>query len=426
MPGGGQVRDVAVTGVGVVSALGHDVDSFLGGLTSGTVRIHPAPWAREGPGEYFSWMSLVTAFNPLDWMGEKVRDGTDLFSQYALAAATQAVGSAGLTDAVPPSAAVVHGTTMGGVRGLMKAQHDLEAKGPAAIDRKTMIRIWPNMAAAQIAMRFGLHGPQLTVTSACASSLDAVGVAAGMIASGRAPVAIVGGTDAGWQLPPELADESFVPALFYSRSQYGVNSAQRDPNRASLPFDTDRNGVVGGEGSAFFVLEDAESARNRGATVLAEIAGYASLADGFHPSSPEPSGKWEAEAMRQALANAELPAGEVGAVVAHATATPKGDTAEIRAINEVYGDHAGRLHAMSFKGHIGHTGASAGGMGLLIAIGALTRGVLPHTACTVNPDPEADFHVVTEAPVGIDTKAVQVNAFGFGGQNASVVVTRSA
>jgi len=156
------VRDVAVTGLGVVSALGHDVDSFIDGLTNGTVRIRAAPWAREGPGEYFSWMSLVTSFDPMDWMDEKVRDGTDLFSQYALGAAIQAVTSVGLADTIPPGAAVVHGTTMGGVRALMKAQHDLEANGPAAIDRKTMIRIWPNMAAAQIAMRFGLHGPHLT------------------------------------------------------------------------------------------------------------------------------------------------------------------------------------------------------------------------------------------------------------------------
>jgi len=205
-----------------------------------------------------------------------------------------------------------------------------------------------------------------------------------------------------------------------------VNSAQRDASRASLPFDRDRNGVVGGEGSAFLVLEDAAAARRRGVPILAEIAGYASLADGYHPSSPEPSGKWEAEVMRRALADADVPPGEVGAVVAHATATPKGDTAEIRAINEVYGQHARGLHPMSFKGHIGHAGASAGGMGILIAVAALTRGVLPHTAGTVNPDPEADFHVVTQAPVAVDTRAVQVNAFGFGGQNASVVVTRPA
>ncbi len=130
--------------------------------------------------------------------------------------------------------------------------------------------------------------------------------------------------------------------------------------------------------------------------------------------------------MLRALGDADIPAAEVGAVVAHATATPKGDTAEIRAINTVYGKHASGLHAMSFKGHIGHTGASAGGMGILIAVAALNRGVLPHTACTTNPDPEADFHVVTRAPVEVDTRAVQVNAFGFGGQNASVVVARPA
>jgi 3-oxoacyl-[acyl-carrier-protein] synthase II len=417
---------IAITGLGVVSALGHDVKSFHQSLASGTVQIAAAPWAREGPGEYFSWMSLISEFEPLDWMDDKVRDGTDLFSQYALAASAQAIESAGLAGAMPETAAVVHGTTMGGVRGLMQAQHDLEAGGPAAINRKTMIRIWPNMAAAQIAMRWGLHGPQLTVASACASSLDALGTAAGMIASGRTQVAVVGGTDAGWQLPAGSEDDSFVPALFYSRSQYGVNSPQRDASRASLPLDADRSGAVGGEGSAFFVLEDADSARRRGAPVLAELAGYASLADGFHPSSPEPSGRWEAEAMRRALADAGVRPQDVGAVVAHATATQKGDTAEIRAINTVYGQHAENVHVMSSKGHIGHTGASAGGMGVLIAVAALRDGTLPHTAGTTRPDPEARFHVVTQAPVAFDTQAVQVNAFGFGGQNASVVITRPA
>jgi 3-oxoacyl-[acyl-carrier-protein] synthase II len=418
---------VAITGLGVVSALGNDVESFHRGLAGGQVRIAAAPWAGDGPGQYFSWMSLISEFEPLDWMDDKVRDGTDLFSQYALAASAQAIESAGLAGgAMPETAAVVHGTTMGGVRGLMKAQHDLESRGPAAIDRKTMIRIWPNMAAAQVAMKWGLHGPQLTVASACASSLDALGTAAGMIASGRTQVAIAGGTDAGWQLPEGAEDDSFVPALFYSRSQYGVNSSERDPSRASLPFDADRTGVVGGEGSAFFVLEDADSARRRGATVLAELVGYASLADGYHPSSPEPTGRWEAEAMRRALADARVHPEEVGAVVAHATATQKGDSAEIRAINTVYGDHAENVHAMSFKGHIGHTGASAGGMGVLIAVAALTNGTLPHTAGTTRPDPEANFHVVTREPVAVDTRAVQVNAFGFGGQNASVVVTRPA
>ncbi len=415
---------VVVTGAGVVSPFGTGTKQFLAGLMSNVVTVAPAPWATED-GEIFGWYCVVPDFEPLDWMDERVAAGTDLFAQFALAAAQQSVTDAGLDTLDARRTAVVHGTSMGGMRALMKAQHESDTRGASSIDRKTLIKIWPNMAASQIAMRWRLHGPSLTICTACASSVDAIGTATRLIESGRADVAIAGGTEGGMPLASGRSDGDFVPATFQGQAAYGMTTPQRDPLRASLPFDRDRSGIVTGEGSAMLVLEREEHARARGATVLGRIAGYGSLSDSYHPSSPDPSGRWEAEVMREALDDAGMAPTQVDALVAHATATPKGDTAEIRAVNEVHGQRDAPLPVTSLKGHIGHTGAASGAMGAIVALNALREGMLPNIAGTRDVDPETEFHVVTGEPARIGPAAVQVNAFGFGGQDASLILHRA-
>lgn len=419
------MHDVVITGLGIVSALGQDVGSFVDGMLGGTVTVEPAPWASSDGGT-FAWWSSVRDFDARQWMDATVVAGSDLFAQFTLAAAEQCVRHAGIARLDPLRTAVVHGTTMGGTRALMKAQHQLERHGPAAIDRKTLIQIWPNMAASQIAMRWGLHGPQLTVCTACASSIDAIGTAAGLIATGRADAAITGGTDGGWPLASGEPDGDFVPATFHGQTLFGMTTRANDRLGASTPFDRDRTGIVTGEGSAMLLLERADLARARGARVLADVIGYGSLADGHHPSSPDPSGRWEAEAMRMALADADLTPDRVDAVIAHATSTPKGDLAEARAINEVHmGSGRSGLPVMSIKGHIGHTGAASGAMGVVVAVHAMNNGFLPHTAGTRNIEEEVAFDVVLDEPVAVDASVVQLNAFGFGGQDASLVLGRA-
>jgi 3-oxoacyl-[acyl-carrier-protein] synthase II len=411
-----------ITGVGMISPLGESVGEFLDGMHANAVAIAESPW-NDGNGAFAFW-AVVADFNPVDWMDERIAAGTDLFAQFAIAAADQAVRDAGLDELDPLRTAVVHGTSMGGMRALLKAQHQLETSGPATIERKTLIQMWPNMAASQIAMRFGLHGPQLTVCTACASSIDALGSARDLITTGRADVVIVGGTEGGMPLADGGADGDFVPATFYGQSLYGMTTPTRDPLRASLPFDRERSGIVNGEGSAMLVLESASHARARGATILAEVAGYASLADGFHPSSPEPNGKWEAAAMTLAQRDAGVSPAEVDALVAHATATPKGDSAEIRAINAVFEGRPEPLPVLSLKGHIGHTGAASGAMGTVVGIDAMRNGRLPNVAGTTDVDPEVEFRVVIEQPIAIEAGVVQLNAFGFGGQDSSLVIRR--
>lgn len=414
--------DVAITGLGIVSALGVSAEEFHRGLLADASGIRPAPWPADG--EEAAWLATATGFVPSDWMDERVEAGTDLFAQFALAASEQALRQADLGGLDPLRTAIVHGTSIGGARALMKAQHRLDAAGPGAIPRKTEIHIYPNMAASQIAMRHGLHGPSLTLTTACAASIDAIGTAARMLEASHADVAIAGGTDGGITLAGGGADGDFVPATFHTAFLYGMAARSADPRRAMLPFDVKRKGIVLGEGSAMVVLERGEHARRRGARVLGYVRGYGALADGYHPSAPDPSGRWEARAMELALAEAGIAAAEVDALLAHATGTPKGDTAEIRAINQVHGQRSRPLPVASIKGHIGHSGAASGAMALIAGVLGMHAGRFTHTSNTDEPDPDARFDVVIGGPRTIDYATLQVNAFGFGGQNASVIVTR--
>lgn len=415
------MEDVAITGIGIVSPFGTGHKPFMEGMLSGEITIELVE-RRSGGGS--TLRSIVPDFDPGEVLPAKVLEGTEVFAQFAVVAAAECLNAAGLERLDPRKTAIVHGTSMGGSSALLRAQHRLETSGPDAIDPKIMIQMWPNMAAAQIAMKWDLHGPQMTLCHACASSIDALGLAARMVSRGEVDVALAGGTEGGSRPNVEGLDDNFVPATMYAGTRYKMSSVERDPKRASLPFDRDRTGIVGAEGSVMFVLERGEHARARGADVLAYIRGHGSLADGYHPSSPEPTGAWERQVMEDALLDACLAPDDIDAVVAHATGTPTGDTAEIRALNELFTAPGRTVPAMSIKGTVGHTGAASGGMGVAVAINAMQNGVLPPTMGTRNLDPEIAFDVVLGEPIELRPRAVQVNAFGFGGQDASLVVSR--
>jgi 3-oxoacyl-[acyl-carrier-protein] synthase II len=405
---------VVITGRGIIAPNGNSVADYLDGLRNNVSGIGRISW----PGETDTfWFAPVRNFEATDWMDAKVADGTDLFAQWALAATEQARIDAGLDTFDSERTGVVHGTSMGGTRSLSEAQRAYERDGAAGVDRKTMIRILPNMAGSQLCMRYGLHGPLLTLTTACASSNDAIGNAARLIRSGEADVALTGGTEA-----VTLGDGDFAPAWYFAQAQYGMITNSTDERRTLTPFDQSRTGIVIGDGSAMFVIESEEHALARGATILAEIAGYASLADGPHPSAPDPNGTWEALVMRKALANAGIEPEQVDALYAHATGTAKGDTAEIRAINAV---HGGRdLPVTGIKGHTGHTGAASGAMSAVAALETFESGMFPNAFGTDVVDPDADFQVITQKPAHVDADVIQINSFGFGGQNASLVLRR--
>lgn len=425
---------VAITGTGVVSPIAVSSPAFVEALLRGERGIRPAPWSTQEAPALFG--RVHDGFDARAHLDDRLVRGTDGSARFALTACDEAVERAGLGRLVPGDeptfeseldplrTAVVHGTSMGGLFSLGKAQWRLEREGPEAVDPKTQIKIWCNMAAAQICMRHGLHGPSMTVTTACASSLDAMGTAAMYLEAGLADVALVGATEGGWTCDhPD--EEDFVLATSAAEVSYGMSTGSLDPARSMLPLDAERAGIVSGEGSAFLVLETADHAERRGAPILGWLTGYASLADGHHPSSPEPNGRWEARVMELALASAGRSPTEIDALVAHATGTPKGDQAEIRAINAVFAEAGNeRLTVTGLKGHTGHTGASSGAMNTIAALHALGGGDLVNIAGTTTPDPEIRFDVVLDRPRSLDVAVAQVNSFGFGGQNASVVLER--
>ena len=412
---------IAITGIGLVSALGCDRKEYFHRLKRGDSPIRAVALPNDAENRHIWWASVENVELP-EWCDETIRHGTDVLSQWAIAAADDALRDADLS-LDPLRTAVVHGTSLCGVQSVMRAQFEVDTSGPAGFPRKTMMKALTNMPAAQLCMHYGLHGPNLTITTACASTLDALGNAARMIESGLCDAAIAGGTEAGEMMTSGGMEGQFVPAMVYAPAAFGMQSPVTEARLASMPFDVKRSGVVGSEGSSFFVLERADLAAARGAHIYGYLCGYGSLADAYHPSAPEPSGQWEARAMTTALDDAGIEASAVDALIAHGTATPKGDTAEIRAINAVHGHRDVPLPVASTKGHFGHAAAASGGLSLASGLLGMRESTFVHTANTDQPDPEARFDVVIECPRNLDVKVLQINAFGFGGQNASIVVT---
>lgn len=401
--------DVAITGAGLLTPIGRNVEESWEAFLRGRLGI-----ARVAGGGGAWWWARIPEAYLAGRIDPTLRKRTDTFSQLALVTAEEALVQAAIPRLDPERTAVVVGSTMGGVPLLSEARAALETHGGQRVTPRLMALVIPNMAAGAIALRWGLHGPQLAIATACASSLDAIGRAARMIAQGEVDAAIAGGTET-----------LLAPVVAWSLDRAGALANGEDVRRASLPFDQRRTGFVMGDGSGTVVLERGESARARGAKILGYVRGYASLADAYHITSPEPSGRWEARAMERALEDARIGIGEIDAIYAHGTATLVGDAAEIKAINAVYGSRATPVPVTSLKGHIGHGMAASGVTSVVAALRGFAEQRLVQTLGTEIVDPEVRFDLVLGAPREVALRAAQINAFGFGGQNASLVVTRA-
>jgi 3-oxoacyl-[acyl-carrier-protein] synthase II len=399
------MEHVAVTGLGIVSPIGSSAKSFWERLLEGKRAIAPIPDRSRLSGNGL-WAAVGEEFLAESSLPRAALRNTDRFTQYALAAAHEALT---LADLSPPPArtAVIIGNTMGGFHSVTQAQTRFLADSHS-VTPKLMALVIPNMASARIAMHWGLHGPQLAISTACASSLDAIGLAAGMIERREIDAALAGGSET---LLSPLVYESLVRA--------GALSRNADAALASRPFDVDRDGFVMGDGAGVLVLEHTESARARGAPVLARVRGYACVADAHHITSPNPSAVYEVRVMCDAIERAGHLDEPCNVIYAHATGTVVGDAAESKAIDEVY---AGRRPVVtSIKGHLGHSMASAGAMSAIAGIAGMREGRIPATMGTLHVDPQTRFDLVTEHPREYSHSAFQVNAFGFGGQNASLI-----
>ncbi|MGH8259572.1 MAG: beta-ketoacyl-[acyl-carrier-protein] synthase family protein [Steroidobacteraceae bacterium] len=399
------MEHVAVTGAGIVCPIGSGPSAYWNAVLSGQHGFTTIPASDALPGSRL-WAAVPDSFlEGLELPAEWLRNA-DRFTQYAVAAAAQALAMAGM-PAPPRGTAVVVGNTMGGLPLLAQTQMQL-IEQPRHVTPKLMALIIPNMAAARVSLVWGLRGQQLTVSSACASSLDAIGLAAQWIERGEAECAIAGGVET-----------LLAPVVYASLERAGALSQSSDPRHAARPFDIERDGFVMGDGGGMLFLERLSHARARGATVLGRIRGYASMGEAHHLTAPEPSGEYEAAVMRAALERADCP---VDIVYAHATGTVVGDIAELRAINRLFGDR--RPVVTSLRGHVGHSMAAAGVMSAIAGLNGMRDGLVPPTLGTRRIEPEARFEVVLDAPRAVRHEAFLVNAFGFGGQNASLVVSR--
>ncbi len=351
-------------------------------------------------------------------MTERVREGTNRSVQFGIAAAVQAVEESGV-GLDPLRTSITVGVT-GDSAPIAEAQAALDLKGPDAVPPKLTLRANQFFCAAKLAMRWGLHAPILTLEHACAAGLDAIGQGGRLIEMDDADVVIAVGTHT--VLPDVFRHSAYGPPREGPPPDMELAT---DPTRQCMPFDVNRRNLIGAEGAGAVVLERPEHAKERGAHIYGYVKGYAALSDAHHPTAPNPSGEYEALVMERALERAGVASSDVDALIAHGTSTIKGDIAEMLAINSVFKDRPTPLPVTSTKGQLGHTAAASGIISVLAGIHCMETGRFVPTANTFDVEPEAEFEVITGSPAEINIDLMQLNAFGFGGHNSSMLLGRS-
>ena len=418
MPERDPARRAVITGLGAVTPIGNDARTYWTNLLAG-VNGGGRITSFDATGFDVQIAAEVKDFDPTIAMDRKMARRMSRFIHFGVAAAKEAVEDAGLDFTDWPierrdRVAVVINTGGGGMEQVTEGADTLREKGPGQVSPFAIPALSGSMAAAQVSMKYGVTGPVITQVAACASSVIAFQDALRLIRSGECDVVLAGGSEA-----------PLLPIAFAALGNMGALSKRNDdPQHASRPFDRERDGFLFGEGAAVCVVETAEHAMARGATIQAEVIGAALTADAYHISAPEPSGRGAALAMTKALQMAGVAPDEVDYIVAHGTSTPLNDVTETRAIKSAFGDHAHRVPISSPKSMIGHLLGAAGAAAAVAGVGAIREGWIPPTANLENPDPECDLDYVplVKRQARVDTAIV--NGFGFGGQNAVAVFRR--
>ncbi len=406
-------NSVVITGLGVVSPIGNNVPVFWRNLLAGYCGVNRLHRFKSTYGtEHIG--ADVKQFDPLNYMEKKTARDTDIVTQFALAATKEALDDAHLQHPFlqPTRVGIVIGTSLGGVNALWEEFCQFVERGPDRTSPKLMTKWIPNMTAYQVAHQFGIRGPSLTISTACASSNNAIGLAKKMINNGEADIIITGGTES-----------LFIPIIQAGlTANRALSKMIHEPQRASRPFDLRRDGMVMGEGCGIAVLESESHARKRGAKIYCELAGYGSNGEGHHPTAPSPDGSGEVQAMRQALEDAQIDPQEIDYVNAHGTSTPLGDEIETEAIKQVFGEHAYRMSVSSIKGATGHLLGASGAVELIATVKAMEEGIVPPTLNYEVRDPKCDLDYVPKVPRPQSVRAALSNSFGFGGENASIIL----
>jgi 3-oxoacyl-[acyl-carrier-protein] synthase II len=412
-------RRVAITGLGLLTPLGTDVQSSWDGLLAGRSGAGPITRfdAAQSPVKF---ACEVKGFEPARFLDKKEIRRYDLFAQFAIGAAEQAVADACLAtswDTVDRQrVGVLMGTGTGGLQTFEENCRALFEKGPSRVSPFFVPMYMANVAAALISMRYGVKGPNYCTVSACASSAHSVGDALEIIRNDHADIMIAGGAEAA--ITP-LAVASFA-------NMKALSERNDDPATASRPFDKDRDGFVMGDGAGVLVLEEWEHARRRGAKIYAEVVGYGMTADAHHITAPAPDGSGAQEAMRLAMRSGGIRPDQVGYINAHGTSTPHGDAAETAAVKAVFGEHARKLVFGSTKSMTGHLLGAAGALEAVVCALVVQRGVIPPTINQFTPDPACDLDSAPNKAVKRSVEVALSNSFGFGGHNATLAIKRAA
>lgn len=408
-------RRVVVTGVGLVTPLGTGNEKTWNGLCAG--RSGVAPITRFDTAEHAVKIAAeVKDFIVEDFIDSKTAKHLDLFVQYAVAAAEMAFTDSGFTVTEENAArvGVITGCGLGGLSTIEKYHQICLERGPKRITPFFIPMVIPNMGAGQISIVKKLKGPNLSVTTACAAGTHAVGEAFRLVSSGSCDAAVTGGSES---VICPLAVGGFNAMKALSRNN-------DFPEKASRPFDRDRDGFIIAEGAGILILEELEHAKARGARIYAEMAGYGLSGDGFHMAAPPEDGNGAIRCMKMALADARMNADEIDYINAHGTSTPLNDVVETRAIKSVYGDHARRLAISSTKSMTGHMLGGAGGIEAIFTALSIHNQVVPPTANLENPDDECDLDYVPGSARDMKIRAAMSNSFGFGGTNAVIIMKR--
>ena len=403
---------VVVTGLGCISPIGLSVDEYWQNLlagVSGAGRI--TTFDPEGLPVQIA--AEVKGFDPGDYMDRKAARRMERFAQFSIAAAGQALADAGLevNDSNAWDIGAIIATGGGGISAVADEMETLVTRGWERVGPMMVPLMIPNMASCQVSMTYGIKGPVVTNTAACAAGVYSMFESLHFLRRGDVAAVVAGGTES-----------AVLPLAFISMARTGALSRRNDdPQTASRPFDRDRDGFVFGEGAGILVLETLEHARARDARVYAELCGGSITGDAFHVSAPEPSGESARRAIVKAIEDADLRPDEIDYVCAHGTGTPLNDSTETKALKLALGEHAYRIPVSSVKSMIGHLLGAAGALSTVAAIKALETGCIPPTINQFTPDPECDLDYVPWKPRKLPIRNVIVNGFGFGGQNSVAV-----
>jgi len=408
-------RRVVVTGIGIVSPLGNDAKSSWTGVINGQsgiskiTRFDASAYACQIAGE-------VKGFNPDQWVPKKEQKKMDRFIQYAMAAAKMALDDSGfqVTEQNADRTGVIVSAGMGGLPGIEDTYDTLLSRGPGRVTPFFIPMVIPNMASGQIAIQYGMKGPNLCITTACSSGAHGIGEAYRYIRDGSFDAFIAGGAES---VVCKLAIGGFS-------AMRALSTRNNEPERASRPWDKDRDGFVLAEGAAVLMLESLESAQKRGARILAEIGGYGLSCDAYHMTTPSENGEGAVRCMQMALRDQNTPPASIDYVNAHGTSTPAGDGQETQAIKTVFGNHARKLWVSSTKSMTGHLLGAAGSIEAAFSVLALRDGIVPPTINLENPSPDCDLDYVPNTAREKRLTAVLSNSFGFGGTNASLIFKR--